>query len=122
MRFEDPYVEGEYVENLAKQNGERAKIGTRAALLALGFYFLVEVMWLLPHPTEWTLDLSNWRLIERVLLFACLITMRATPAKYLEYVLCGAEIVCVATVLIGNELRLKRHSLIDDVETKPSLF
>ena len=72
MRFEDPYVEGEYVENLAKQNGERAKIGTRAALLALGSYFLFELLILLPHPTEWTLDLSNWRLIEKVFFFTSL--------------------------------------------------
>ena len=68
------------------------KTGTNAALLVLSVYLVIELVWLLPAPTEWTWDLVGLRLSQRASVFACLIVLRAAQPEYLEYVLCGVEI------------------------------
>ena len=91
LRFERDDTERAYVDNLAKQNGERAKIGTTAALLVLSTYVAMEVTFLLPARAEWTWDSVGLRLLERATILGFILLIRAAPAIYLEYVLCVVE-------------------------------
>ena len=109
LEFQDPDVERAYIEEIAKQNTDRVRIGTK--LIGLFVFALIVTILIITPTEEWSFTSLRFVILRGAYAFGFLFVFRLTPSRFLEYVLTFAQTLTACCTFSLNAFRLQRYSI-----------